>query len=58
MKKKYKFSIATPYINSIWEEEVEVEFADDATEEEIENSVTETYTEWLLEKNKGGWREI
>lgn len=53
--KKFKFSIATNYINSEWSEEVELQFADDVTEEEIENEVNEIYTEWLFEKNQGGW---
>ena len=55
---KFKFSIATNYINSEWSEEVELHFDDDATEEEIENEVNEIYAEWLVEKNQGGWTAV
>lgn len=33
----------------------ELEFDDDATEEEIEEEVNELYNEWLVAKNQGGW---
>jgi len=56
--RKFEFSIATNYINSDWTEEVELQFADDATEQEIEDEVNEIYIEWLNEKNQGGWVAI
>lgn len=53
--KKFKFSIATNYINSEWSEEIEIQFEDDATEQEIEDEVNQIYTDWLFEKNQGRW---
>ena len=53
--RKFQFSIATNYIRSEWSEEVELQFEDDETEEEIENTVNEIYTQWLFENNQGGW---
>ena len=59
MKKiKFEFRIATNYINSEWSEDVEIQFAEDATETEIEDQVNEIYTEWLFEKNQGGWNIV
>lgn len=56
--RKFKFSIATNYINSEWSEEVELRFDDGTSEEEIEVQVNEVYTEWMSEKNQGGWVSI
>jgi hypothetical protein len=55
MKKKYMFSLATPYVNSEWKEEIELQFDDDATIEEIENQIDEIYQEWVNERNNGCW---
>jgi hypothetical protein len=56
--RKYKFSIATVYINSEWSEVVELEFDEDASEEDIEEQVNEIYQEWVNEKNYGSWVQI
>lgn len=56
--RKFKFSIATNYINSEWSEEVELRFDDGTSEEEIEVQVNEVYTEWMSKKNQGGWVSI
>ncbi len=56
--RKYKFSIATAYINSEWSEVVELEFDEDASEEDIEEQVNEIYQEWVNEKNYGSWVQI
>lgn len=56
--KKYKFSIATPYIKSEWSEEVELEFDDDLSEDEIDDQVSEIYSDWLFRKNGGTYSEI
>ena len=58
IQRKYRFSIATTYINSEWYEDVELEFDEDLTEDEIEQQVNDIYTEWLFEKNYGSWIEI
>jgi hypothetical protein len=58
MTRKFNFSIATTYIRSEWKEVVELEFDDDATEEEIEKEVEEAYQLWLYEHNYGGWSAV
>ena len=55
IKRTYKFTIETNYINSEWSQKVELQFEDDASEEEIEQQVNELYTEWLFENNCGGY---
>lgn len=56
--KKYYFSISTNKIGSETSDEVELQFDDDLTDEEIEKQVTEIYTGWLFENNYGGFNEI
>ncbi len=56
--KKYHFSISTNKIGSETSDEVELQFDDDLTDEEIEKQVTEIYTGWLFENNYGGFNEI
>lgn len=58
MIKKYKFSVGTRYIKSDWTEEVELEFDDNATEEEIEKEVNEVFEEWVWENAETYWNEI
>ena len=58
MIKKVKFSIATQYIKSSYEEEQELEFDDDATEEQITKEIEQIYSEWLATHNYGGWQII
>lgn len=56
--KKYRFSIATRYINSEDYEIVELQFDDNATEDEINNEVSEIYQTWANERNQGYWKEV
>lgn len=56
--KKYHFSISTNKVGSETSDIVELQFDDDATLEEIENQVTEIYTDWLFENNNGGFHEL
>lgn len=56
--KKFKFSIGTMYINSTVTEIVELQFDDDATDDEIDDQVNEVYTEWLFERNTGSYVEV
>jgi len=56
--RKYRFSIATTYIQSEYSQVMELQFDDDETEEEIEQQVDEIYTQWLFEHNQGGYRLI
>ena len=58
MTRKFNFSIATTYVRSEWKEVVELEFDDDATEEEIEKETEEAYQLWLSEHNYGGWSAV
>ena len=56
--RKFKFSIATNYINSECSEDVVLHFDDDATEQQIEDEANQIYTEWLFENNHGSLTEI
>ena len=56
--RKYRFSIATTYIQSEYSQVMELQFDDNDTEEEIEQQVDEIYTQWLFEHNQGGYRLI
>ena len=56
--KKFKFNISTNKYGSDCEDEIEIQFDDDETEEEIENQVNQIYQDWLNEKNQGFWIEI
>jgi len=56
--KKFRFSIATNFVRSEWTEDVELQFDDDATPDEIISQVDEIYAEWLFDKNRGSWTEI
>jgi hypothetical protein len=56
--KKVKFTIATNYVNSAWSETLEFTFDDDETDSEIESQIDEFYSDWLSEKNYGGWSII
>jgi hypothetical protein len=57
IKRKYIFRLATNRVGSDIIEEVELEFNDDLTEEQIEDEVNECYAEWVGENNYGGWSE-
>ena len=37
---------------------VDIEVDENLTEDEIENKVSEIYTEWLFENNSGGFNEV
>lgn len=56
--RKYRFSIATTYIQSEYSQVMELQFDDNDTEEEIEQQVDEIYTQWLFEHNQGGYSLI
>lgn len=58
IKKTYNFSIETNRVGSRVDDDIELQFDDDATEKEIEQQVTEIYTEWLFGQNNGGFYEI
>lgn len=58
MTRSFKFSIATSLIPSDCVEVKELQFDDDATEEEIEEQVNEIYSEWVSAKNYGTWTAI
>lgn len=56
--KIYKFTLSTSKIGSEVSEIVELQFYDDDTEQDIEEQVTQTYIEWVAEKNYGGFVEV
>lgn len=58
MKIKFEFSVSTRYVNSTVKDELELEFDDDATEEEIEKEVEATWLEWRNEQCEGGWKRL
>jgi hypothetical protein len=55
MKRIYEFYVETKYIGSRVVEEVELEFDDDATEQEIEKEVDDIWTDWRSQNSDGGW---
>jgi hypothetical protein len=58
MKKiTFEFTVSTRYVGSEVKDEIELEFEDDATEEEIEKEVTEVWVDWRNEQCDGGWSQ-
>ena len=55
---KFKFTVSTRYVGSEVEEEIDIDFDDDATEEEIEKEVKERWVDWRNENSDGGWFRI
>lgn len=55
MKRTYKFYVETRYVGSRVTEDIELDFDDDATEEEIESEVEEVYKDWMSNECEGGW---
>jgi len=58
LTKKFTFTLSTKYVGSDHSEEVEFEFDEDATQDDIDNQVSESYERWVLEHNCGNWVEI
>ncbi|MBU0847357.1 hypothetical protein KKH23_09265 [Patescibacteria group bacterium] len=58
MKRTYEFYIETRYVGSRVTEKVELQFPDDATEEEIEDDVYEVWIKWKDENCVGGWIHV
>jgi hypothetical protein len=56
--KKYFFSVSTYVVGSQDEEEVEIEFDGNETEEEINKKVEENYRDWMFDRLDGYWKEI
>lgn len=56
--KKFKFTVNTPIEMSEYSEELELEFRQDITEEEMEKELEEVYLDWITLNNSGGWEEI
>ena len=56
MKRTYEFYVETRYVGSRVTDEIELQFDDDATEEEIEKEVEECWIEWRNENCEGGWK--
>lgn len=50
---KVRFTLSIGYVGCEKEDDLELEVADDATPEEIEEVVTEEYTNWVHEQNQG-----
>lgn len=58
MKIIFEFSVWTKYINSQVKENVELEFDDDATEDEIEDEVADIWDDWRNRQCDGYWKRI
>jgi len=58
MKRTYLFTVSTRYVGSEVKDEIELNFEDDATEEEIEKELSETWCDWRNEQCDGGWELI
>ena len=57
-KIKFEFHVSTHFVNSTAKDIVELEFEDDATEEEIEDEVAEAYKDWMNNEVEGGWYRV
>ena len=55
---KFEFSVGTRYVGSTVNDEVELEFNDDATEQEIEDEVEDYYKDWMSNEIDGGWKRL
>lgn len=55
--KTYRFHVQTLYVNSRVSEDVVLEFEDDATKEEIEQEIQDSYNIWRDQQLEGGWEE-
>jgi len=58
MKRIYEFSVSTRYAGSKVVDEIELEFPDNASEEEIERDVESAWKDWMSDEIDGGWSEI
>lgn len=58
MKIKYEFSASTKHVGCEVTEIMEIEVDDDATEEEIEDVVRETFGDWISMVIDSGWRKV
>ena len=55
---KYLFTLGTTYVGSTVKEEVEIEFDEDASQDEIYEEVKRQYEQWVWDNNYGGWDKI
>jgi hypothetical protein len=53
-----KMSVGTTYVGSTVSDEVEFEFEDNATPEEIEKQIDEYYDEWVWDRLNSSWNII
>jgi hypothetical protein len=58
MKKTYEFWAGTRYINSTVKERIEIEFDDNATEIDIDNTVDSIFNDWLPNNIDSGYNEV
>ena len=55
---KIRLNVSTIYVGSNYEEEIEFEVEDDATEEEIQAEKEEIAKDWLFENVNWGWIDV
>ena len=55
---KIRLNVSTIYVGSNYEEEIEFEVEDDATEEEIQAEKEEIVKDWLFENVNWGWIDV
>jgi hypothetical protein len=58
MKRNYEFSISTRYVGSEVKEEIEIEFDDGISEEQINHIVDDYWINWRDNNMDGGWELI
>lgn len=58
MKIKFQFTVGTKYVGSTVKKEVELEFDDEATDDEIEEEAASVYQDWLNNQLDGGWERL
>lgn len=55
---KIRLNVSTIYVGSTYEEEIEFDVEDDATEEEIQAEKEEIAKGWLFENVNWGWVDV
>jgi len=58
MKVKVRFSVATTYVGSKYEEDLELEVDDNLSIDELEAEIDEYYNTWVWEHINGGFEII
>ncbi|WP_298065104.1 hypothetical protein [uncultured Acinetobacter sp.] len=55
---KFELTVGTRYVGSTVKDEIELEFDDDATQEEIDKEIEEAWIQFRAEECDGGWKVL